>query len=225
MTMGRFAITSIEDQRKFSAYLADGAAVVTEGYAGWAVIDRPREVGVVEWQGRKPMLIEIPFLIDYWFDENDVNTPGKKCEDQIKTLERLCGIGGHRQPPICTVNANGAIPHDYSINKKNSWVIEGVTWDQSVELRRGDNGRRLRAGGTIQIRQYIAARDIMHKLKPRERARQPSFWRVKKGDTMMSIAKRVYEDPNKWKIIADANGFRDRRRPLKIGDKLKIPRT
>jgi nucleoid-associated protein YgaU len=224
MTMGRFSITSLADQRKFSAFLADGAAIVTEGYAGWHVVDRPREVGIVEWQGRNPMAIEIPFLIDYWFDEHDINTPGQKCENQIKTLERLCGIGSHQQPPICTVNADGAIPHDYSINKKNEWVIESVTWDRAVELRRGDNGRRLRAGGTILIRQFITARDILHRLKPGERARKPSFWTVKKGDTLMKIAKKVYGDASKWKIIADANGFRDRRRPLVIGSRLKIPR-
>lgn len=220
----RFFIKSIEDNRKFVANFADGPPVVIEGYAGWRVVDRPREVGIVEWQGRNPMLIEIPFLIDYWFDEQDIRTPGKKCEAQVSNLEHLCGIGGHQQPPLCIVNGHGAIPHDHTINSKLRWVIEQVTWDREVELRRSDNGRRLRAGGTIQVRQYLAARDLLHKIKPRQRASRPTSWRVRRGDTLMKIAKAVYGDANKWKIIADANHFRDRRRPLKINDKLKIPK-
>lgn len=45
---------------------------------------------------------------------------------------------------------------------------------------------------------------------------------VAKGETGASIAKKYFGDPNKWKLIAAANGNKDARR-LKIGEVLKIP--
>jgi hypothetical protein len=219
-----FNIVSLEDGNRATLTFADGAPIVTEGYGGWQVISRPREVGVVEWQGRSPMAIEIPFMIDYWFDEHRYpKNLGELCENQIKSLERLAGIGSHKQPPVCRVNSGGVIPHDYSINPSIQWVIESLTWDRSVELRR-ENGRRLRAGGSLVIRQFLTARDILHKIKANNRARIPSTYRVRRGDTLSKIAKKLYGDSHKWKIIADANHIRDRRH-LKINQILKIPRT
>jgi LysM repeat protein len=45
---------------------------------------------------------------------------------------------------------------------------------------------------------------------------------VQKGDTLKDIAESIYGDPEKWKLIADANGIKD---PNNIppGTKLKIP--
>lgn len=34
-------------------------------------------------------------------------------------------------------------------------------------------------------------------------------WKVKKGDTLLSIAAEVYGDPRLWRKIADANGIQD----------------
>ena len=45
---------------------------------------------------------------------------------------------------------------------------------------------------------------------------------VAKGETGASIAKKYFGDPNKWKVIAAANGNKDARR-LKIGEVLRIP--
>src|SRR4051794_30422300 len=92
-----FTIASVEDGTKFTANFGDGGAIVTEGYAGWQVTPRPREVGIVEWQGRNPMAIEIPFLIDYYFDVVE-SSPGIRCENMVQNLETLCGVGTHMQP-------------------------------------------------------------------------------------------------------------------------------
>jgi hypothetical protein len=215
-----FTITNLETGAKFVAQFTDGPAIVTEGYAGWQVVPRPREIGVVEWQGRNPMAIEIPFMIDYF---TAIESASDRCESKVTVLETMCGIGTHNQPPILRVDGEGAIPHDYTINKQLVWVIEQLTWSKEIELRDRVTGRRVRAGGTIQIRQFITAKDILRTIGPKSRARIPRVHTVVRGENLRKIANIYYGEPNKWKIIADANNLRDPRN-LKINAKLKIPR-
>jgi hypothetical protein len=49
---GRFLIWSEDNRIKFNANFGDGPAIVTEGYAGWQVVSRPKDVGITTWQGR-----------------------------------------------------------------------------------------------------------------------------------------------------------------------------
>lgn len=217
-----FTIEDVDGQFKFQADFADGPAVVTEGYGGWKITSRPRDVGITEWAGRNPMAIDIPFMLNYWMlDVSD--TPGVQCENMIKNLERLCGIGYHAQPPVCIVDGGGAIPHDYSNSSTLRWVIENVVWDRSMELRSSESSRRMRAGGTITIRQFVQASAIFKTVTARSRASVPKQFVVSaRYNTLSKIAALVYDDASKWAIIGDANGIRDRRK-LKIGKSIKIP--
>lgn len=45
---------------------------------------------------------------------------------------------------------------------------------------------------------------------------------VKGGDTLAGIASRFYRNPDRWRLIADANGIRDPRK-LRVGQRLTIP--
>jgi hypothetical protein len=220
-TARKFTIKSELDGMVFEAAFADGAAIVTDGYGGWQITSIPKEVGVTEWQGRNPLAVEIPFVIDYWL--SDDSDAGAKAEAKVKRLERLCGIGSHEQPPICTVDGGGAIPHDYTINKKAQWVIESLSWDRAVELRDQTTRQRLRCGGTIVIRKFTTAREVLRRVQPDDRAKQPGTYVVKKGDNLSKIAGKLYKDPSKWRLIADANGIRDRR-TLTVGRTLKYPK-
>lgn len=223
-----FTITSISDGTVFKANFADGSAIVTEGYAGWQIVNRPRDVGLTEWVGRNPMAIEIPFILDYWLEAINTN-PGIDCENQVSNLETLAGVGSHAQPPICYVDGRGAIPHDETIAPgSHQWVIETITWDRSMEIRSQTSGRRLRCGGVIVVRKFVTSTDMLRTIKSTDRARgsgrKPKHYRVKRGDTLGKIAARkdIYNDASKWKIIADANHIRDRRH-LKVNQRLLIP--
>src|SRR4051812_32925815 len=184
----KFTITSEEDGTAFTATFADGSATVVDGYAGWTTVARPKRVAVTEWQGRNPLAVEIPFIIDFYM--SGIDNPGIQCEDKVSKLEKLCGIGHGYQPPICRVDGKGAIPHDVTVNPNLHWVIETLTWDKAIELRTQVTGRRLRCGGTIQIRQFSTARDVLRTIKSTDRAIQPKKYIVKKGDTLNKIAKK-----------------------------------
>lgn len=219
-----FTITSLEDNTKFTAFFGDGPATVTDGYGGWTVVSRPKDIALVEWQGRNPMAIEVPFLLDFWTYPNPDISIGVLCEQQVSNLEKMAGIGTHHQPPICKVDAFGMIPYDKTIAAGLDWIVEAVQWDRNIEIRSSESGRRLRCGGTITIRQFVQETSILRKISPKSRAVKPKIYIVKKGDTLSKIAakKSVYGDASKWKWIADANHMRDRR-SLYVGKRLIIP--
>lgn len=221
--IGKFFIQSLDEGTLFEADLGDGAPIITEGYAGWRTVDRPRDISIVEWAGRVPFLIEIPFFLDYYMEEIKTG-PGINCEQQVSNLETLCGVGGHARPPICRVNGRGLIPHDEDSAGRgvHQWVIEQVEWDRTLEVRARTTGRRLQCGGNVSIRKFVEARDILKRISPTARAVVPKNYRVKAGDTLSKIAAKMYGDASKWKIIADANHIRDRRR-LRVNQVLKIP--
>lgn len=221
--MGQFYIQSSEDSTLFASFFGDGAAIITEGYAGWNVIERPRDIGIVEWQGRNPMAIEIPFHLNYYYEEVEDN-PGIQCEAMVRNLEVLCGVGGHQRPPVCRISGNSLIPHDEDAAGLGVhwWVIEQVSWERDQEVRSNVSGRRLMCGGTIVIRQFLEARDIMQRISPTARAQKPKHYRVQRGDNLSKIAAKMYGNANKWKVIADANNLRDRRR-IYVGQLLRIP--
>lgn len=223
-----FVIHNEVTGENFKANFGDGPALVVEGYGGWKVVNRPREVGIVEWEGRSPMLIEIPFLLDYIMEEIDED-PGEKCEEQVHRLERLCGLGGHSRPPICTIQGRGLIPHDETnAPETHKWVVENVSWDANMETRSiGGTGNRLQCGGKISLRQYLTAENILKRLSSKSRAVTPKTYVVVAGDTLAKIAGWMYKDSTKWKRIADANPklTNNPRHKLKAGKRLKIPQS
>jgi hypothetical protein len=221
---GTFRIWSIDGSIVFDSNFGDGPAIVTEGYAGWQVVQRPKEVGLTVWQGRNPMAIEIPFSLDFLglWDHRFSENLGVECENQVTNLEQLCGVGGHSQPSVCFVDGGGLIPHDYTIYKGHQWVIEQLTWDKAQEVRSKASLRRLRCGGVITIRQFMTPSEILQRIGPKDRASKPRNYVVKRGDNLEKIAAKFYGDANKWKRIATANKLRDPR-SLKIGAKIKIP--
>ena len=52
----------------------------------------------------------------------------------------------------------------------------------------------------------------------------PDEYTVKRGDSLSSIASKMYNDPAKWRIIANENGLDDPRH-LAIGMALNIPKA
>lgn len=217
-----FTIRSERDGTTFRAFFGDGAPLITDGYAGWQITARPKEIGITEWIGRNPMQIEIPFLIDHYTD-TAIDDPGIATEEMVGKLEKLCGIGGHEQPPICKVDGGGVIPHDDTIARgRHKWVIESVSWDREMEIRSGFSQRRTKCGGTVTIRQFITAANILRRLGPNTRPKPPKIHIVKSGETISKIAAKEYGDANKWKRIADANNLRDPR-SLTVGKHLRIP--
>ena len=79
---------------------------------------------------------------------------------------------------------------------------------------------RIYAGKTIQI-PVLQDRGSQATKKP-SKGGKARYIRVKKGDTLMAIAKREYGDKNKWKALARRNGIK-RDTDLRDSQRLLIP--
>lgn len=223
--VGSFTITSIDSkpEYEFTADIGYSPPLVVDGYGGWTVQSTPKDIGLTIWEGRQPIAIEIPFILDNW--RRLRGNPGTEVEKMVVQLNRLCGLGRSGQPPKCKVDSAGLIPHDFHGDAGIDWVIENLSWDADLEIR-NPGGNRVRCGGTITIRQHVD-HEVLDKLKvtAHHKPKHRTSYRVRAGDTLSKIAKRkdIYGNAAKWRKIADANHIRDPHAKLKVGRRLRIP--
>lgn len=117
------------------------------------------------------------------------------------------------QPPVVQVTWGTRSPPG------SDFPFTGVATNltQSFTLFRA-TGEPLRANLTLALTEFIdSERD--------KKETDPDFttYRVKLGDTLASIAARLYRDPAKWRAIADVNRIDDPRH-LTVGARLAIPK-
>lgn len=84
-----------------------------------------------------------------------------------------------------------------------------------------NNGTPVRAMLRVIFREY-ASSSSQFQQKPRNSADHTKVKKMEQGETLASIASREYNDPSKWRVIAEVNEIED---PLDIkpGTELKIP--
>jgi LysM repeat protein len=116
------------------------------------------------------------------------------------------------QPPVCEVSwGNAPVNSDFPF----IGVVTNLT--QNFLLFRS-TGEPVRAKLTVA---FTEALDVL--TDQRETDPELTTRRVRRGDTLTSIAADVYGDPAEWRVIAVTNNLDDPRR-LKIGTTLSIPK-
>lgn len=205
--------------------LGDGYAAPT-ATGGWQAVARPRRTSMTEWQGRDPIGMDVPVLLD----------GGEKRKSVEGTVGKLFGfmldVKGAAKEPIVLKITGVPVPF-----KDLQWVLNGI--EPGDEMRREEDGLRHRAAMTLNLLEYVPGDVLVKKDKPKpakEAAKETPAAKaadkkpaakaktvtVKSGDTLWILAAKYYGDGNKWQRIADANGIRDPR-ALRIGQSLKIP--
>jgi nucleoid-associated protein YgaU len=78
-------------------------------------------------------------------------------------------------------------------------------------------GKPVRANVDVTFTEFLKP-----ELDQRETDPEMTTYRIKRGDSLASIAAAMYGDPSQWRIIAEANNLDDPR-ALEIGRTLSIP--
>lgn len=149
--------------------------------------------------------------LELFFDITE--NPGvEDVRDQTNEIAQLTYIDRETgQQPICALYWGAAIG-------ETGFPFVGVvtSLDQSFLLFRS-NGKPVRAKLTVSFREYIDPERDQRKTDPELTTR-----RVKRGDTLSSLAAELYGNPKLWRVIAEANGLDD---PLTLqpGQVLSIP--
>lgn len=154
----------------FSVFADDKPPHITDGYAKYQVVDVPGRVGINQFQGYNPIVIDIPIQFENY--GHSLNAQGEgigtEIENDIKILERMAGRGdypgSHYGPPavirVSVTDAHGNIvpllPPNYQWSTKNQTAplfrVSSIAWDDSPE--RNSNGYRVRQKAVVTVTQY-----------------------------------------------------------------------
>jgi hypothetical protein len=195
--------------------LGEGNLDMTQGVGGWDEIDRPGRTPVSRWRHRTALKLDIPL----WMH----NDRRESVEPQVATLTGLAGRGPRwteAEPPHLIFDTAGVSPWDAQTYPDQRWVIDTLAWGSNVLHNHA--GNRYRQDATVTLLQFIDDQVITDKSLARRRQHRGKFataktYRVKAGDTLVSIARRELGSVDRWLDLRRLNPGKvsDPRRELK----------
>ena len=180
--------------------------------ADWAETgDHTLDLPLLEWKGGKAMKLEMTLFFETYEDDTDVREKTGPIENLTFVKDETHG------PPLIEFVWGG-----------NAWKQKGqaVTWNlvgfSTTYKTFNSDGLPVRAEMKVSLSEYTTEQEQ----KDRIRLQSPDhekMHRVRPGDTLHSIAREGYNDPKKWRPIAEANNIED---PLALtpGAVLRVPR-
>lgn len=192
------------------AMLGDSPVLLQGGDAIVEEFQRLRRVSAIDYQGQTLYRLPVTIVLDGYREDTSV-------EADLSILRAMARPkkGGVRLP---VVNLSGPIP-----GTSIDWWLEAMTEMDLVE--RSDSGAvRIRQGVELQFVQYVAV-DIA--LISRNKTKPGAFKlvKLKRGQTMLTLAKIHLKNTKRWKEIAALNKLRGPRFPAKwVGRNVKVPK-
>jgi nucleoid-associated protein YgaU len=154
--------------------------------------------------------------LQLFFDVTEGGADGQTTDvrtetNKIVALTRIERKQG--KPPVCEVTWGKAAPQNMDFPFVG--VVTSLT--QNFVLFRA-NGEPVRANLTVVFTEFIDPVKNRQETDP-----DLTTYLVKRGDTLSTIAAKLYRDPTQWRAIAWANAIDDPRH-LQIGVRLTIPK-
>lgn len=204
--------------RSITATLGDTPPTPTAGGGGWTQVILPKRSAVMVWKGRDQlMVLTIPIVIGSIVDETGPVFPERNALAAMWRPDEAT-----EEPPVIKVKALGdAVPFQHL-----QYVITDLTWGSSTagDVVGDQNARRTMQKMVVTVTEYEADERLEAvKKKHQQTVHGGGFeYRVKKGDTLRSIAKRF---GLVWQDIADVQTpvITDPRK-IKVGQRLLIVR-
>jgi hypothetical protein len=208
-------ITASAISEQVYANLGPTNPVLTNGYGGWSVVQRPQRKSLTNWEGHAPFQMELDLFLSEVFKDKSV-------EDGIRKLERMAVVDTSldpNRPPVVRVHGD-SLP---SVAKDLGWVIQDLAWGKTI--RSVDHGHRIQQQVTLSLLEHISGGLVKESgIKPGG-GLQPQYrtYTIKKGDTLQSIAKKLLGKEKRWQEIARLNNLHNPRN-LPTGKKIRVPR-
>jgi hypothetical protein len=118
--------------------------VLTGGFGGWEVVDRPKRVGMTRFKGVDPFRQDVAILFDGWATDESQ-------ESSIARLQQMALQPNVMQEPP-TVQIDGMV-----LRTDLTWIIEGIDWDDQnvVWERQGTDFVRVRQAAVVHLLQFV----------------------------------------------------------------------
>ena len=197
-------------QLSVTCLLGANGAKLTGGYGTWTAIAVPRSDPLTQWAGRGLYTMDLDLMVDGWHRQASV-------EPTLKKIEALATrLPASLTPPALRIY--GAVPHP-----ELKWVITGIDYGDFIRLFH--SGARCRQELTLHLMEYREETDLEKLPRASATAKSPRHYRVKKGDTLKTIAAKLLGKATDWPKIAKLNkGLRGFKIPTKfIGKTILVP--
>lgn len=174
----------------------DGPPVPTDGQAIIETVPRPRLRSLTRERGWEPVQLDIPILLDR-FREN------RSVEAAVARLEAMAGRSG--QPHTVKVDGTGALMPYSGL----TFYITNIEYGEQILSPLGNRQRVAAVVTVMQVVQAETEKSIAKRTKAK--AKHASSYKVRKGDTLRSISRKVYGTVDRWDDIRRANNISDPR--------------
>lgn len=158
---------------------------------------------IVQYVCGKERTLNMKLFFDTYEEQSDVRV----YTDAIYLLLKI--VPSTHAAPICDIRW-GRVAF--------TGVLESVQGEFSLFLA---DGTPVRANLTVTFTEWVDVRVLVQQQPKQSADHQKNRW-IKSGERIDGIAGEEYEDPRKWRMIADANDLEDPRQ-LQPGQHLVIP--
>ena len=174
--------------------------------------DHTLDLPLVEWKGGKAMKLEMTLFFDTYEDDSDVRTKTGPIEELSMVYDET-----HGPPQLDFLVGGKAWFHRE--NKGLTWYLTSFSTTYKMF---NSSGVPVRAEMKVSLTEYASEATQKGRIRLQSPDHEKTH-RVRPGDTLHSIALEAYNDPSKWRPIAEANSIED---PLALrpGAVLRVPR-
>jgi hypothetical protein len=169
----------------------DVSPVLMDGTVTWDTVARPKRTALTRFTGRNPWKQDIAIMFDGVVG-------GVSQEGKISKLMKMS-----TEPSIVHVSG-------HALETNTDWVFNGIDWDdQNTIWEKNDSGRyRIRQTAVVHLLEYIPDTIIQTPAAPKPNKNKPTkHVPAAHGMSLKKIAMVEYGDPDKWKLIRDANAI------------------
>lgn len=166
------------------------------------LVDRYGRVGVAQWAGRDPYVMTLPITLNGY--------PHGPVEDDIRLLEQLAlRHKGDIAPPV--VQLAGPVPVPAGM-KDPKWRVSGLV-EVPERTIYNDEGKCSRLAVDVTLTEFVADSWFIDSADDSEstgfgKGIKNRHTTMRKGETFVDVARRIYHDRSRAKDIARANGIR-----------------
>jgi hypothetical protein len=183
--------------------------------SSWKEQAKPRHKSELQYGGWQLKSISM----ELFFDTYEANTDVRNITGNFtKLLIPSFADGKGKRPAKVNLVWGPADPYPASGMTLVEWVLEKVS--QKFTLFTGD-GMPVRATLNVTFKEFVSPEKVLQR-NPRPHSFPEKSHTVKTGDTIAEVAAKHWEDPTKWRIIAEHNGL-DNPRLLEVGKILSLP--
>ena len=169
----------------------DASPVLSDGSVTWETVARPKRIALTRYAGRNPWRQDIAILFDGLIQNESQ-------EGKINKLMRM--------------STQSSIIHleGHALRTDLDWVFNGsIDWDDKDVIweKLGKDRVRLRQAAVVHLIQFIPDDVIETPAAPKTQKNNKPKHHIpaSKGMTLKRITIIEYGNPDKWRIIRDAN--------------------